>query len=262
MSSKSRRGQQQPPRPPDRQRGAHHQNETNSPAAVRQVHSDGNHDHADQKQRSGRIFTKTLETIGILLVIITAGSTALQLGVNRESEHRQLRAYLGMEDIKLNCCEAVAHYETNGQESTHTMAVTIKNGGQTPASEVRVNMAFTEIAKLAPFPDAMPIPNIAGVAIPAGSTVTASLYMLPGDVAKFYAGVDDLMFMRARARMSDVIVVGTVTYVDTFYQHRVTDFCRVYQRYASDTDGYPACARNNGDREQRKPWYYWIFPIE
>jgi hypothetical protein len=149
------------------------------------------------------------------------------------------------------------------QENFHNVGITIKNGGQTPSSDTAMNLGFEEFPKGTRVPANLPLPDISGRSLPiAGVIPPASVYLLSNETTTLYGPADALTFMRVKARLSDVIIFGSITYRDTFYQVHVTDFCRIYQVYSNDTDGYAYCSNHNGDRETRHPWWYWIFPVE
>ena len=124
-----------------------------------------------------------------------------------------------------------------------------KNGGQTPASSVRVSFGFQEYSHGQPFPsDIVYNANIYASPTAGEHATRTSYYMLQGDIEHFWTVPNFPMFLRATNGISSVVIYGTIEFVDIFGDTHMTDFCRMYQAFTDKRRGYEDCPEHNGER--------------
>ncbi|MEA2728181.1 MAG: hypothetical protein QOF70_2656 [Acetobacteraceae bacterium] len=184
----------------------------------------------------------------ITFVLMIVGG--YQVYISRDTERRQLRAYVAVSDFSVLCC-AVDIERSGYQERKKFAKIIVKNGGITPASSVRVSVGAVEYQRGLPFPSnisygTMSTSGKVTVAPNGESIVTpASYYILQGSTETFQAAINTLQMMRTKNGLSNTIVFGTISYIDVFGQKNDVDFCRIWEVYADDTDGYPDCPEHN-----------------
>lgn len=112
-------------------------------------------DYKSINQRWTKITAKaaiiyTLITIFIMCVSVAQVIIARQqMTVSKDTEMRQLSSYFGIEKLEVFCCK-VPVFEGPPKEDPQVIKITIKNGGLTPGSDVRVRVGEIEM----PFNDA------------------------------------------------------------------------------------------------------------
>jgi hypothetical protein len=183
----------------------------------------------------------------ITFVIMVVGG--YQVFVSRDTERRQLRAYLGVSKIEMHCCALPDIEQGITREIRKVITVVIKNGGQTPASDVRLRGGQFEYPFDSLFPANldfdMPISNARPTAAP---QTEGSEYLLPGEEKPFSIPAAALAIMRTQERLSRVIIYGHVEGTDVFGDRHVTDFCKIYSFDFDGTENFTGCPGHNGER--------------
>jgi hypothetical protein len=213
--------------------------------------SDKEKDHADRQIDSAWIRYGAIAAIaytGITFVLMIVGG--YQVYISRDTERRQLRAYVAVSDFGVLCCDV--DIERSGyQERKKFARIVVKNGGITPASSVQVSVGTAEYQRGLPFPSNI---NYGAVATAGKITVTpngepivtpASYYILQGSVETFQSLINVPQMLRTKNGLSNTVVFGTISYIDVFGQNNYIVFCRIWEVYADGADGYPDCPEHN-----------------
>jgi hypothetical protein len=156
------------------------------------------------------------------------------VGDTRQSSERQLRAYVGIENIEIDCpnlsnLNYVKYVPSPGTMSPDVINITVKNFGTTPANKVHVLANWGGIQFGARLPDNFdfPVTDIASLAGPQGLRPTwTKPALFPGQVFVQTIAINNAIgFIHAAAGQITMIVWGRVYYVDMFGQNRETLFC-------------------------------------
>ena len=172
----------------------------------------------------------------------------IQAGITRDAENKQLRSYFSVEKISVECC-MIPNEEGPPVETKQLVRVSVKNGGQTPGSNVRVRVGEIEIPFLISDTSGLNFDDpVTSKMTPRAPFSEASLYMLPGATKDFSAPINPVHVMRALARMSRLIIYGHIEAIDVFGDRRVTDFCQTYSWSARHEETFTACPDHNNER--------------
>jgi hypothetical protein len=167
-----------------------------------------------------------------------------------ETAERQLRAYLGVEDIVFQCplCATVDLTKPVEIQPEHIfdnlIIIRLHNGGQTPAYNVSVRDTLWEtpfgqrLPKEFNYPDSPLSTNL----VPTGSGT-----FNPGQKVPTQLVLDEKMISliaRAEKHQIAVFYYGHIDYVDVFGKQRSTPYCVEYIP-ASPTDPFANCPEHN-----------------
>lgn len=209
--------------------------------------------HEDKKIDSTWIRYGAIAAIiytAIAFVLMFIGS--YQVFISRDTERSQLRAYLAVTKIEVHCCELPDVEQGATREIRKTVAVFVKNGGQTPGSNVRTMIGQVEFPFDSIFPSGLnfndPIADTSRLVTP---TIETSEYMLPGDEKAFSASAQPLAVMRVQFRLSRMIIFGHIEDTSIFGEMHVTDFCKVYSITFSGNEDFAGCPVHNGERHEK-----------
>jgi len=167
--------------------------------------------NAVEKQVTPTYVAAWLSGIGTILLIATLSITEVERRHNKQSNERQLRAYVGIKPIKHKILKP-AESESGSREFQTRIA--IKNYGQTPA----YNLSFAHEAWI---PERTPDMGADRLEWQVSDNV-----LNPGQVRYAHMvtplseGEEDAL-MEGHLR---VMVVGKITYTDAFNEPRFTDF--------------------------------------
>jgi hypothetical protein len=185
---------------------------------------------------------------GLTIFIVVA--TGYQAWTARDQERHQLRAYLGVERIEVDCCSHVTRFDVQSPADANVMRVWVKNFGETPASDVRVRILAATI------PFNQPFPNNFNFAIPAshGPPVSfpfaeGSIYDLPTEEHPFLGRAPEIDFMAAQESVGKEIIFGHVEFTDIFSDRRYVDFCQIYYRNLANQIQMDTCPQHNGEAQ-------------
>jgi hypothetical protein len=184
--------------------------------------------------------------ISTLAIILVAG---FQAWVARDQERRQLRAYIGLDHIVVDCCSHVDEYSNYGRSSANVAHIFIRNVGQTPASDVRVKVGFAEI-----YPSSLPFPNSIDFSVEHSTgppqvlpAIEASRYMLPQAKEFYTAMLQTPAVMRAQSGLSKEVIFGHIEYTDVFQVRRYVDFCQIYYIDFFSNTNFENCPQHNAE---------------
>lgn len=184
--------------------------------------------------------------------VYQASISKRQVRISEDTEIRQLRSYLGISKIEVVCCD-LPNIEGPPREVRQIIRITVKNGGQTPSSDVRVRLGQLEL----PFfqPNISPNMNFDDPVSSGAAAITpfseASLYILPGLEKSFAGPAATLPIMRAKSRQARVVIYGHVEGTNVFSERNVTDFCEVYSVGPDGLDNFEACPQHNNERPNK-----------
>lgn len=217
---------------------------------LNQYKTNSTNDNERSKQDSKWIKAGAIAAIiysGLTVVIIVA--VICQAWTARDQEQRQLRAYIGIDHIDVDCCGHVDEYSSTEKSTENVVHIYIKNVGQTPASDVRVKMGFVEI-----FPATLPFPDRINFALEhstgppqAFPRIEASRYMLPEDKEFYTATPSPTAIMRAQNGLSKVVLFGHIEFTDVFGTRHYVDFCELYFTDYFGNQNFETCPQHNGE---------------
>jgi hypothetical protein len=192
----------------------------------------------------------------LLLITASATSIAAYFTGNQsltavDNEKRQLRAYVGIESLKIECgsCDSEKYTPVlpiPGAIAKDFFRASLRNSGTTPANKltVRINWAQTPVPQGWPndfkFEDA-PKMNIPGIVENASVAVIQpnSSYGTLGPI------VDATPFIAARNKNIVLLVYGHIDYVDVFGATQWTTFCYLYEPWINQETLSTVCGRHN-----------------
>lgn len=192
--------------------------------------------------------------IQVFVLLFVASYTILTfflLQTSKDTERRQLRAYVGIDsktvELKCGSCVPTAlRRDTKAFYDDDFVGIGIHNFGQTPAHELtsRSNwkeMPFgAELPKDFDYPDNPPIES----AYPMSkSTLNPTESAIAGNQ---FGAETVAIIIRAREHQASMYIYGHIDYKDVFDKPRTTPFCF---RYAPDTTDeahrFPLCPEHN-----------------
>jgi hypothetical protein len=196
-----------------------------------------------------------VEKIAVAFAALAFGASAWQGYVARDTESRQLRAYLGVDHIEVVCCKIIDEQRRAGFVTANSIKIFVKNSGQTPASDVRVRALYAEYPYDDPFPQNINFtaPQSSG---PPGifPFIEASFYMLAGQVRFFNSPAEPIATMRIQERLSYGVIYGHVEFTDAFNARRIVNFCRIYRITTVADDEFGECPQHNGEEPPSLAW--------
>jgi hypothetical protein len=254
MSEPKQQKERDKPNPKERERNQNEEQPAKTPALQSEnAENDHYQGRRQQPQKTGRIKT-FLEIIGIVLLFAYTLFQGFQLVVSRDTERRQLRAYIGIIDIGLQCCSPIgADPINNPSEISNVVTIIVKNGGITPASNVRTYTNWGQLAFNTAFPTSMDYNDAPREA----HIIEASLLILPGGERRFNHAVTKSisLFRAAKDRKVRAMIYGHIDYTDIFGRERQTLFCTIYSVTNIGADNNESCPEHNGEGEIPSPWY-------
>ena len=186
-----------------------------------------------KKQSSVGLATAVGTCIAACFAFLAFGAAAYQAYIARSTEHRQLRAYVGVTEVKTVEAE-------NGQIG---FAITIKNFGATPAYDTfargSVNMQSCSNTQTYVIGDYVGQPQLRSETLfpenPQDITVPIKLSLFIGDKNSILE------------RTKCIVSYGSVYYRDAFYFEHSIDFCAYFIPTESVA---PLCRNHNGEKTQ------------
>jgi hypothetical protein len=173
--------------------------------------------------------------------------------ISEETAMRQLRAYVGVDDVSFECpSESIQHYEPMDIDKkqpiyTDYTAITIKNFGSTPAKEVRVRSAILQTNYLGAIDDSNVIEDILTKTHQRGRETVPTLYLNIGQPNINKEVIPDIRFIsRARNKEITIYLAGRIYYRDIFDQAWSTMFCYVWEPWHSLGERFVPYERFNG----------------
>jgi hypothetical protein len=184
----------------------------------------------------------------VALVVSTgaASFSGIQAWIARDTEQRQLRAYLELSGIEVVCpdcpnTEPVRPTPFPGRNLVH---IRFENSGQTPAQTIRYKINWAVIpSKDAPLP-----PNFDFADYSSNNSGFVSTSELARDQHRDGAGSIDHdidRFRLATSGASTIYLHGHIDYCDVFGEPRATAFCFLYVPNVGEK--LPLCDRRNGE---------------
>ena len=196
----------------------------------------------------------TLITAGLLIAGLYQNKTSSeQLRVAQDTEKRQLRAYLGIMSIQLQCpdCDSISYRERQiGKGIAETKDIIIfdvKASGVTPAYNVHLYANWQPIPSVVPYVVNIPFPEFPSTV----SIVESRPTILPNEHAPFFVAINIEIFQNARLGKIHLRVYGHVDYDDVFGAGWQAEFCYVYQPSIGGGDMFTTCPEHNGDHARR-----------
>jgi hypothetical protein len=199
---------------------------------------------------------RRIELLAFLAAIGGIGAAIFsgwQAWVAGDNEKRQLRAYLAVTSIGLTCPSCGnSEYKAPAQGGVGTtqdaLHLVVKAASVTPAYDVHVDhldWQYFPKNMLHPVnPTFTKYPNVANVAESRNT-------ILPGDTKPFQTVVRVADFDAAINGKFNLLIYGTINYVDIFDRPWGADFCYIF--YGNGTiynSTFAACPYHNGDRSR------------
>ncbi|MGC2414761.1 MAG: hypothetical protein WA459_18955 [Stellaceae bacterium] len=193
-----------------------------------------------------------LASLAFLASSFAAGFSGWQAWIARDTEQRELRAYLELTDIEVVCpdCTTVGPVSPTRYPGRNFIHIRFENAGQTPARAIRFKTNWWVIpSKDAPLPKIFEFPDYSpsGV-VPAGATNIVSTSELARDKHREGNGPIDHDIARFRAATnatSTIYLYGHLDYCDVFGKPRETGFCFLYVPKIGEK--LPICDQYNGE---------------
>jgi hypothetical protein len=171
-----------------------------------------------------------------------------QVRISRETEYKQLRAFIAPLTIKLQCpdCDNLNYKEPSHGTiaiTANLIDLTVKAVGQTPAYHVRLHhLDWQVFPKTILYPNEMGFVSYRNVA----NVIEGNHTILPGDTREFLTGIRVKDFRRARNGEFNLRIYGNVDYDDIFGFGWTAEFCYV-SAFANGTDSFVACPDHQSD---------------
>jgi len=199
------------------------------------------------------IATFVVVCLGFVAAAAAAWFTHSQVGISRDTEERQLRAYVGVEEVNLDLRggNAIDPTSERGGEAKFTKSYfmpTLKNYGLTPARNVQLrwqsvfssgdlpfNFDFNEYANQTVHPS-----------MASRGTLNAGQV---GNVKAPLTLRTNALFQQAISKGMQLYVYGSYTYTDVYDKRWRDTFCFLVDK--SDTDGHAfiPCDRHNDETQ-------------
>jgi hypothetical protein len=200
--------------------------------------------HSDPaKQDQGRKLEKFAVLVAALAAFASAGAAgtgAWQASIASDTEKRQLRAYVGVESLKVECpscndANYVAVIPVPGAIIKDFILVTVRNSGTTPARKLKVQTNWTRTPWGNGLPENFDFPDSEGIVVPGISHTADSNVIIPNTSFVNHGGIGDARdFISAREKKIVLFIYGHIDYIDIFDKLQTTTFCYVYAPWASD----------------------------
>jgi hypothetical protein len=218
-------------------------------------HEKGGCDKSDQGSARNRI--KWLEIVGVALVLTYTVFQGAQLIVSRDTEYRQLRAYLAATSLTVSCCELpdVSVPNTQVVETTNAAHSVIRNGGLTPAKVSVAVLNWQPIGYDTPYPSGFAYTDYK----PQRATVNSTSVILPGLDATYTWIINPDLVKSAQVRQSRLVFYGHADYTDALGKTHSLEYCWIYEGHPDGHPGTTTCPEHNGDRTEAAPWYGVLF---
>jgi hypothetical protein len=192
----------------------------------------------------------------LLLITAIATSAAAYFTCNQwltavDSEKRQLRAYVGIEYIKIECPSCNSEKYTPilpvpGTIANDVFRVSIRNSGGTPARKLMFFISWVAT----PWPQGLAndfnFPDGARITVPGAAKETSVVVVHPNTSYESNAAIADAnQFIAARNKTALLWVFGHIDYVDIFDAPQTTTFCYLYEPWQNQEKLSVACGRHN-----------------
>jgi hypothetical protein len=190
--------------------------------------------------------------LGFAAAAVAAWYTHDQVQVSRDTEERQLRAYVGLDTASLDLKggglvvpNPEAGEAARAQFTNDYFLPTFKNSGLTPARDLRLTgqLVFSSTGLPANLrfsgPDESVNPNfVSRATLSAGQSGSAKAQLTVGN---------DALIRRSMLNGTNIFFYGSLTYTDVFGRHWKDRFCLMLD--ASDTTGnaFIPCDRYNDE---------------
>jgi hypothetical protein len=181
----------------------------------------------------------TLITAGLFIAALKqvgaakdqVGSANDQIKIMRDTEHRQLRAYLGILGGDL---------ENFGDKDKQTFTFVRKNYGQTPAYDVTWSSQGQAIIQIG-----QPIPIVEGAPPDISHLISIFPGMeMPFKITTTTAPKDRMLYVTQSDKMY-YVYYGTVRYKDTFGESHYTKYCWMFKGKSMSSKDAEGCLGNN-----------------
>jgi hypothetical protein len=181
--------------------------------------------------------------VALCLTLIAAGIAAYEacrlVGVTEESERNQLRAYVDISDLTVVCpdCGKInfepRYPPTAGQIFQDAVRINVRNGGETPARVLHVQINWQPEPKGNRLPDDFGWPNYFSNRIDNGGTIE-SRFTLGKDQSyssesPIVTKTDFRIISSGANKVSSVYFYGFVAYCDIFKRAHRKLFCYYWQ---------------------------------
>jgi hypothetical protein len=204
----------------------------------------------------GATFYQTKRTADA--AIAAAKATEAAVAVARQTEKRQLRAYVGVEKVKIESPSTLGSYEPtpegeDGRIFKDFIAVTIKNFGNTPARQVEVLAGIAPVALFAKAPTSEAMDAaISKSGNPSSFIARAHLQTQQSEIIK--CKLSDLnAVLLARQDQQTIYVFGRIFYQDAYDDFWSTKFCYAWEPSHPGGERFVSYQDFNGEDRQKSP---------
>jgi hypothetical protein len=214
------------------------------------------------------LFGYRLKVTDTLLALFTAGFFLVTLflwlatrnlvrGADDTSQ-RQLRAYVGVQQIELRCVGfGIPDYQpaprTIGYQHKDLLLVTLKNYGLTPAYDVRLWVNWYTMPYGERLPADFAYPDYGGIdpGVPQPTLTQVILHKDQEHVA-IIAIFDLRPFIATRQEKSSMYIYGHITYRDIYQRRWRATFCQNWEPWSSAGVEFVPYKEHNDETELRK----------
>ena len=196
-----------------------------------------------------------------LLAVVTGGlaiftfnlwksTSKLVIGAEQTAE-RQLRAYVGCSEIALECPNLtnpsyVPVQTVAGLIFEDYVLLTIKNYGQTPASEVGTFVNWTSTMFATRLAIEFPYPDINSTTVGDLGPIPTHRTLFPTQVAIDKIAIPDLsVFRQAHQKQVFLYFYGHIKYRDIYNRTQDTNFCSIYEPWRPIGDQFVPVSQHN-----------------
>ncbi|MBI1866714.1 MAG: hypothetical protein HYS06_00150 [Methylocystis sp.] len=206
------------------------------------------------KQDQGRKLEKLAVLVAALAALASAaaaGASGWQAWIAADAERRQLRAYVGVESLKIECLSCsdekyAPSLPTAGSIYKDTITVFVRNSGSTPARSVKIRVNWTSTPWGVGLPENFEFRDPDAIKVPGLSDLTSSGVVHPNTSYENRSGITDARaFISARNKQSIMFLYGHIDYVDIFDKPQTTIFCYIYEPWAEDSRIFEPCPKHN-----------------
>lgn len=175
----------------------------------------------------------------------------------KESTERQLRAYVGIDSIKLEITSDILTYEPTDLTSQNIifpdfLAITVKNYGETPAKNVQTRVAIGRGPHLLAMPSDYDYDAVFSQPVQTGNIITRT-YLNRMQAESIKSPIDPRHVWATKAKEAGLVVYGRIYYTDVFDKNWSTKFCYIWEPWHPPGERFVASNAFNGEEERAPP---------
>lgn len=209
----------------------------------------------EAKATSSKSSANTLEALSIARE--NADAAAAHVSVAQESSRRELRAYVGVDEISFEVKSRPRGYEPinlaqPGVVYLDFVTVSVKNFGHTPATGVCCFVGIATVPFLQRLPDNY---DFEGPLTPnTDLNITTRHFLQAGQIEKIKCGLGDVRALwGARKKQRSIFLFGRIYYIDAFENSHSTKFCHTWEPWHPHGERFVPTDRFNGEDSRQCP---------